>query len=195
MNGPLGGSIDIKQVTTAMLDVPSKNKQYLAKTLRDLQTLYLDLIKGYAPRDTGAYGDSWRRGEIKGNVAYIRSPMGKLYKILEFTGANPGIRKPRKARALRFTIDGVVIYAMSVYFPGFLKIPHVRPAKREFMRHARLIMYANLDTYSTRLFDVKRAKQQAKVKVGNLRVRRVVNKKAGKKKFRSRTIVNKNVRA
>ena len=134
--------------------------------LTDIQEILLRFIKQLAPRNTGAYADSWRAEAIKGNKAVISSKAGKLFVILEFRGAKPGIREPRTAQALRFEIDGKVIFALRVNFPGFDAIPHVRPALKKLNADAKVIVAAHLSKLSAIFLQES---NKAKPKIANLK--------------------------
>ena len=101
-------------------------------------------IKRTAPRKTGEYAASWRKGPSSARRVEVRTTKPKLFEILEFVGSQPHVIRPVRAKALRFEQAGQVRFAKSVNHPGFPPIPHVRPALRKiergFPRELRRVM-------------------------------------------------------
>ena len=91
-------------------------------------------IKRTAPKKSGKYADSWRAGPSNGRRVEVRTKMPRMFDLLEFTGRNPGPIDPVRAKALRFTQHGQIVFASHVNHPGFPPIPHVRPALRRIER-------------------------------------------------------------
>ncbi len=136
--------------------------QYTKGVLADAQLVLLVRIQSLAPKKTGKYAKSWKLGKTTGNKTEVFTDEGKLYAILEFQGANPGIRTPKQAKAIRFeTSSGEIVFTMKVDWPGFKAIPHVRPAMRRVMNiMMRDVMFANLDKASTMFVEASKPSKQ-----------------------------------
>ncbi len=111
----------------------------ISRTLDELAEVLLKEIRRTAPRKTGKYAKSWKKGRKDKNSIAIETNEHLLYLILEFTGRRPGriFGNP----VLVFEIDGQKIFAKSVMHPGFKAMPHVRPAVRKVMQMAPKIIY------------------------------------------------------
>lgn len=116
----------------AFINELDKNQPNYYKLLGELiQDAFLKEVVKRAPKDTGEYAKSWKKGKItiSGSKIEIRveTPQGKLYLILEEEGSDP------------HEITGSPLawgdgnFAMSVQHPGFAPIPHVQPAIRHIM--------------------------------------------------------------
>lgn len=94
------------------------------------QELLLMNIKRLAPRNTGAYADSWKNGEITDNSMTIETDQGELYIILEFTGsAVPAQqRKPPQKPFVFKDKSGNTVFTFKIKAKGFDKIPHAQIA-------------------------------------------------------------------
>lgn len=69
-----------------------------------------------APRRTGRLASGIRRGGT-GLQRYVT--VGAPYAAYVEYGTRPHVIYPRRARALRFVVDGEVVYAKYVHHPGF----------------------------------------------------------------------------
>ncbi len=120
-------------------------KDFEAAISRSLDALADELlkeIKRTAPRKTGDYAKSWRKGRKTKNSIQLETPKQMLYLILEFTGRRPG--RIYGNPTLVFEIDGKKIFARSVMHPGFKAIPHIRPALRKITQSAPKIIHKEM---------------------------------------------------
>ena len=84
---------DISPIEREIKNMAGPNKEkYIRAVLTDAQVILLNYIKQFAPRKTGAYSRTWKKGQISGSTATVQTTAGKLYAILEFTGAKPQTR-------------------------------------------------------------------------------------------------------
>lgn len=135
------GSLD--KVKVAVAEIAKNRDQFVKDTLNELADELLKEIKQKAPRDTGEYAGSWRKGSITGNKITVETPNGDLFTILEFTGRDPGRIDPF-GDVLAFNWKGEDVFFRFVMHPGFDEMPHVRPAMRKTMKEANRIIIKNL---------------------------------------------------
>jgi len=136
--------------------------------LSDAQDILLNFIQKLAPRKTGKYAKSWRKGKITENTAQVITDQGDLYVLLEFTGAPPQLRTRSKGQGpyVFQAEDGSTVFTMKINWPGFDKIPHVRPAMRKLEANLNAIVAANLSILSP-IFN--KVSQQNKPKIEQLK--------------------------
>lgn len=110
--------------------------------LEQAQTTLLKHIKRLAPRNTGSYADSWKKGTINEGSATIITDQGNLYILLEFTGADPWKRqrKPPEKPFVFTAKDGSTVFTFKINHPGFAKIPHAQPAMDLTLREMKTFL-------------------------------------------------------
>lgn len=206
--------MDMDKTIKMFAVIPQNDRSFKTIIMRHYADYMLKLIRAYAPKSTGKYAASWRIEQATADKVVISSPENKLHMILEYTGAAAGTREPRKAIALRWlNIRGEPVFRKFVKnWPGFKKIPHIKYAKRDFYLHHLEIAYAELDklspsflkpiadqykqkSRSVRTSAVSTTRRKAKIKkpVKLRKINRTVNKKGGRKKIRSKFVLNKNI--
>jgi len=131
LSGNLKGKTNFSEITKKF-DIIQRNYEDTKQLiLAKAQELLLENIRRLAPRNTGAYAESWKKGEITENTATIETNQGKLYIILEFKGAAAGLRTPNTKKVMVFQGNsGNTVFTMKVNWPGFYKIPHAGPAMK-----------------------------------------------------------------
>jgi len=128
----ISGKIDVKPIVKKLdsfiADYPNVKKRILIKA----QEALLNHIKRLAPRNTGSYADSWKKGNVTENTATIVTDQGLLYAILEFTGAPPQKRRRKPPeKPYRFKAkSGEIVFTYKIDWPGFDKIPHAAEAMK-----------------------------------------------------------------
>ena len=73
-------------------------------------------LREYSPQDHGRLAGSWvlqRRGDMRSTVG-----TSVKYALVQNDGSRPYDIFPRSAKALRFVVDGAVIFAKRVHHPG-----------------------------------------------------------------------------
>ena len=174
--GSQGYSINFKSMIKDFESMAVTNqKKYKRKVLTDVQTVLLRYIRALAPRNTGDYAKSWKRGKIIQDVAIVKTTAGFLYEMLEYTGAKPQLRQrsPGQKPYVFTNAQGETIFTFKINWPGFDNIPHVRPAMRKLEGVLPLIMIAHLDILSP-LYEKQARKARGQIK-------KLTRKKARKK--------------
>ncbi len=138
----IAAKIDLDFVLRQTKNLSQDMDDAISRSLDALADALLKEIKRTAPRKTGDYAKSWRKGRKTKNSIQIETPKQMLYLILEFTGRRPG--RIYGNPTLVFEIDGKKIFARSVMHPGFKAIPHIRPALRKISRSAPSIIYREM---------------------------------------------------
>lgn len=121
-----------------------RNQAKYYKLLGELvQTEFLKETIKRAPKSSGDYAKSWRKGKIRVEgskiLITIETPMGELYIILEEEGSDPHtIDSP-------VNIKGVGWRYIKEH-PGFPPIPHVQPS----IRHVMDTLFAKLNDKALR---------------------------------------------
>ena len=175
-------------VITREIDLIIKNQlQFQRAVLIDSQDILLNFIKQLAPRNTGKYADSWKKGKLTGKIAEVTSNQGKLFGILEFTGAKSQLRKRTKGQGpYVFTVStGETVFSMTINWPGFENLPHVRPATRRLEKHLQAIIAANMSKLSPTLFGDTSNQNKSKVKSLKKKKLSSVSKKSSSSKQQS----------
>jgi len=96
----------------------------LSELAKDLAQNVEDLMRDITPVRTGRLKESVR-SEALSECEYrvvVGSPEA-YYAPFVFLGTRPHVIEPKTAKALRFEIDGSVIFAKRVYHPGTKPIP------------------------------------------------------------------------
>jgi len=181
--------INLLPVTRELKKMAStNNEKFNRAVLIDAQDILLNYIRQLAPRKSGKYAKSWKKGQIVGKKAEVTTTAGKLFALLEFTGAKPQtrVRSPGQGPYVFKDESGNVIFTMKINWPGFDNIPHVRPAMKRLEKNFRIILAANMSKYSI-IFKV--VSDQNKSKVNNLkkdRITGVSKKRSGTRKLNKR---------
>ena len=148
----LNGQIDIAKIKDEIRRLPHQAQTANRAALEQMADAYIRGIKDNAPLETGEYSRSWKKAKVSAKRATIRSPMGFLYKILEFRGSRPHEVRARRAPALHW-IDpntGHHRFALKVWHPGFKPRPHMRPMMRDLMHQSLKVMnhhYSRLNVF------------------------------------------------
>lgn len=117
------------RITEYLIDFEKRFKAAKKRILKRIAESLLTEIKKRAPKDTGDYAKSWKITKIDGDEAVISTDQGKLYVILEFTGAQPHRIRPRDPDGvLVFEVNGKKVFTKYADHPGQPTQPHVRPA-------------------------------------------------------------------
>lgn len=166
----------------------TNNEKFNRAVLVDGQDILLNYIRQLAPKKSGKYAKSWKKGQIVGKKAEVRTSAGKLFALLEFTGAKPQtrVRSPGQGPYVFKSESGEVIFTMKINWPGFDNIPHVRPAMKRLEKNFRIILAANMSKYSI-IFN--KVSNQNKSKVNQLkkeRITRTANKQSKSKQTSNR---------
>lgn len=108
-----------------------------------LAEYFLRVIKTRTPKKTGATAESWTihyHKKDSDGVIWEISPDGKEKEVtfLEF-GAKRHIIVPKEKGALRFEIDGEVVFAKKVSHPGTKPLGFVRLTQEDVDKSAREI--------------------------------------------------------
>lgn len=177
-------TFDVSPMEREIKNMSGSNKEKFNRAvLTDAQDVLLNYIKQLAPRNTGDYARSWKKGQISGKTATVQTTNGKLFAILEFTGANPQVRIRSKGQGPYVFKDssGMIVFAMKINWPGFEKIPHVRPAMRRLEKNFQIILAANMNKFSIFFNDTS---NQNKPKVNQLKKEKItgVSSKSSKNK-------------
>ena len=190
------GRVDFKAAKFTIDRLPDDLAAATSGALDDLGRQLIKRIRATAPRaerrppgeTRQRYSESWAVDKKTPRTISLRTSQGFLYRILEFTGAKPGPRVPRRAQALRwYSRNGKPVFASRVWFPGFQPLPHVRPAMRVVMSAAPDIVFARFGAVN-RLFrpSSKIARTRAKRK---LSASRTVRRKTGRRRLSRRAVV------
>ena len=137
----LGG---IARIKVEIAKIPRNKDKFVKDTLQDFQELLLKFIDEKAPRKTGDYAKSWKKGKLRMNVTTVETPQGELFEILEFQGRRPGRIEKKVAEVLHFLVSGQDVFVRFVDHPGFDEIPHVRPSMRKVIKDGNRIVFKNL---------------------------------------------------
>lgn len=137
-------SIDMTRITGPFGRLRGGVADVVSKTLDDAADVLLEDIRKNAPKDSGRYAKSWKKGRKTENTIELVTPQGRLFIILEFEGRRPGRIDRIRAEALHFEVSGEEIFARHVDHPGFPPIPHVRPALNRLKPRIIDIFFANL---------------------------------------------------
>jgi len=126
----ISGSVDISKINKYFKNIENNYDNIKKSILEKAQKALLNNIQRLAPRNTGAYANSWKLEPITEEGASIITPMGNLFIILEFTGAAPQKRrrKPPEKPYVFKAKSGKTVFTFKVDWPGFKKIPHAQPA-------------------------------------------------------------------
>ena len=131
----------------------SQLEEKIEKTLKLYETVqvqavklahyYVDVLRARTPKKTGETQDSWtiHFHVVEGNtVVWEISPDGKEKEVtfLEF-GTTPHVIEANAANALRFEVDGEVIFATKVFHPGTKPLGFVRLTQDDLDKSAREI--------------------------------------------------------
>lgn len=143
----LSGTTDFTKVDKYFKNIEKLYPKIKELILIEAQKLLLENIQRLAPRNTGAYANSWKLGPVTDEGASIVTPMGRLFILLEFTGAAPSKRKRSKGEKPYVFTDksGNTVFTMTVNNPGFKKIPHAQPALDLTMKEVPKILKKELD--------------------------------------------------
>lgn len=130
MTSLISGSVDISKINDYFKNIQNNYDNIKKSILEKAQVSLLHNIQRLAPRKTGDYANSWKLEKITEDGASIVTPMGKLFILLEFTGAAPQKRrrKPPEKPYVFKTKSGETVFTFKVDWPGFEKIPHALPA-------------------------------------------------------------------
>ncbi len=141
------GSTNFTKVEKYFKNIQDDYPKIKESILSVSQKLLLQNLQRLAPRNTGAYANSWKLGPITEEGASITTPMGNLFIILEFTGALPSKRKRSKGEKPYVFTDksGNTVFTMTINNPGFKKIPHAQPALDLTMKAIPDIMKKELE--------------------------------------------------
>lgn len=126
----ISGSVDFSKIEKYFKKIEDSYDDVKKAILEKAQKSLLNNIQRLAPRNTGEYANSWKLGPITNESASIITPMGKLFILLEFTGAAPQKRrrKPPEKPYVFKAKSGETVFTFKIDWPGFDKIPHAQPA-------------------------------------------------------------------
>jgi len=180
--------INLKPIEKELRNLGGVNREKFQRAvLTDAQEIFLNYIKQLAPKKTGQYAKSWIKGKLIGKTAEVTSPEGKLFNLLEFTGAKPQlrIRNASQGPYVFQTESGETIFTFKINWPGFDNIPHVRPALRRLEKDMSTIIAANMSKLSILYNDISnqnkpKVKQLKKVKVSKTNQSRSGTRKLNK---------------
>jgi len=132
----------------------------LNRALRRTGSHMVPALKSRTPVRTGKLRAS-TRFQVKGTAEDMRmevrqgarTPGGVIYRPFVTEGTRPHEIKPVNAKALRFVIGGVVVFAKSVKHPGTKANPYHRRTLREEQPEIRRIAKEEADRLAARLLD------------------------------------------
>jgi len=132
LSGNLKGKTNFSEITKKFDTIQKNYEDTKQAILIKAQELLLANIQRLAPRNTGDYAASWKKGDITENSASIVTNQGKLYIILEFTGSAVPARqrKPPEKPYVFQSKSGETIFTFKIKASGFNKIPHAGPAMK-----------------------------------------------------------------
>jgi len=133
----------IVRIKVALDELPKNRDAFTKNVINDMLDFFLREVKAKAPAKTGAYAESWKKGEVTATKGQIETPQGELFDILEFQGRKPG-RIDAKDNVLAFIWNNAEVFFKFVMHPGFEEMPHVRPALRKTMKEGNRIINKNL---------------------------------------------------
>jgi hypothetical protein len=101
---------------------------------------YVDILKARTPKKTGVTQDSWtvHFHVVDGNtVVWAISPDGREKEVtfLEF-GTKPHVIEPSVKEALKFEVEGEVVFAKKVFHPGTKPLGLVRLTQEDLNKEA-----------------------------------------------------------
>jgi len=143
----ISGTTNFSAIQTYFKNIENKYDDVRNIILKKAQKSLLNNIQRLAPRNTGEYANSWKLGPITDEGASIITSMGKLFILLEFTGAQPQKRKrkpPEKPYVFKDK-SGNTVFTFKVDWPGFAKIPHAQPALELTIQEITEIMEEELE--------------------------------------------------
>lgn len=105
-----------------------------------LAEYFLRVIKTRTPKKTGATAESWTihyHKKDSDGVIWEISPDGREKEVtfLEF-GTKPHVIEPNVREALRFEVDGEVVFAKKVFHPGTKPLGFVRLTQEDLDKSA-----------------------------------------------------------
>lgn len=166
MSSMIKFSFNLKPIKRELTNLSGTNKEKFNRAvLIDSQDILLNYIKQLAPKKSGKYAKSWKKGMIRKNIADVTTTSGDLFEILEFTGADPQTRV-RSAGQKPYVFkdeNGITVFTFKINWPGFDNIPHVRPAMRKLEKDFPVILAANISKFSV-LFNKTSNANKSKVK-------------------------------
>ncbi|MEM2003164.1 MAG: HK97 gp10 family phage protein [Nitrososphaerota archaeon] len=95
---------------------PEKSKLIQDKILENTARVMAEEVANLSPVRTGQLMRSWSYRKIS-DSKYIVGSKAEYASFVEF-GTRPHVIYPRRARALRFEVDGEVVFARRVHHPG-----------------------------------------------------------------------------
>ena len=135
----------IEGIDTSQLSANIEKTLKLYETVQvqavKLAHYYVDVLRARTPKKTGKTAESWTihfHVVDENTVVWEISPDGKEKEVtfLEF-GTAPHVIEANAANALRFEVDGEVIFATKVFHPGTKPLGFVRLTQDDLDKEAR----------------------------------------------------------
>lgn len=182
MSSAIKFSFDLKPIQRELRNLSGANKEKFNRAvLIDSQDILLNYIKQLAPRKSGDYARSWKKGMISKNTAKVTTTLSQLFEILEFTGAKPQnrVRTGNQKPYVFKDENGITVFTFKINWPGFDNIPHVRPAMRRLEKDFPIILAANSSKFSI-IFN--KVSNENKSKVKQLKKKKITKTKSKQSK-------------
>ncbi|MEM0382405.1 MAG: HK97 gp10 family phage protein [Nitrososphaerota archaeon] len=126
--------IGLDKLAAALRRMASQTGPGVEEGIRELSKLFQSEAASRVPVKTGRLKSSIQT-RCEGSIRYVVEATAPYAGYVEY-GSTSHLIEPTKSRALRFSIDGRVIYARRVRHPGSAPRPYWRPAYRETVKKA-----------------------------------------------------------